>query len=256
VDINKIIDIVRETDEIFFNPCLGGDVTQKGEFDFVTKADIAISDFMHKRLKEEFPDTDFMSEEEKNSITHNSYWILDPIDGTTNFMQNLGLSVVSLALCEGGDITAAVIYNPYKNELYHAQKGRGAYLNGKQIRCSQKDKLSDCLGEIELNSYFKEDYKDALAQAEKIYRFCRDVRTIGSAALSMAYVACGGLDVFLGRYLKPWDYAAGYLLICEAGGDVDGLDNKIDFTTLNQHIAAAPDRKLLDDFKNLLKGEN
>lgn len=253
MDIQKLIAIVKETDSIFFDESLKKDVTQKGVSDYVTGVDKGISDYLCQRLKEEFPDVGFISEEEEYEFSADkSYWILDPVDGTTNFMHQLKLSAVSLGYYEGGEIKAGVIYNPDSKELFWAEKGKGAYLNGERIYCSTHSKLEDCLGILEFNPYFKEDSKAALEHASKIYSACQDIRTFGSAAVELSYIACGRCDVFLGRYLKPWDFAAGAVIIKEAGGILSDLDGEIHIDKLNQHIVAS-NSLVYHDFVNLIK---
>ena len=250
--IEFMADVVKETDAIFFDASLRGDVTEKGDSDYVTRADIAISDYLHKRLREAYPDIDFLSEEEEADIGKNrDFWILDPIDGTTNFMHEMGLSCVSLGLCQNGEITAGVIYNPYTKELFSAEKGKGAYKNGERFWCSRHEKLSDCLGFLEYNAYYKNDKDAALSHAEKIYMACQDIRTIGSAALSLVYVACGRADVFLGRYLKPWDYAAANVIIQEAGGKMTDISGNIPLTEIC-HIVAT-NGVMHEEFMKLIK---
>lgn len=253
MDIEKLVNIVRETDKIFFDEKLRGDVKEKGQFDFVTRADIGISDYLHARLKDEFPQIGFMSEEEKVSdLANGEFWILDPIDGTTNFMHQIDPSAVSLGLCSAGEIVAGVIYIPSKNEMFSATKGKGAFLNGKPIKVSENSNLLNSLAAIELNVYFKNDVDSAMDHARKIYLNCQDVRVYGCAAASIAYVACGKLDVFLGRYLKPWDYAAGLCIVKEAGGRVGDLSGKIDIQTLNRHILAT-NGFVYNEFEKLIK---
>ena len=242
--LDQVIHIIKETENIFHDDVLRGDVSQKGASDYVTRADLSISDYLNKRLKTAFPHIGFLSEQE-------SFWILDPIDGTTNFMHGFHLSCVSLGLCEKGEITLGVIYNPDTKELFYAKKGAGAYLNGKSIRCSCYDKLSDSLGLLEFNAYFKKDKEAALSHAERIYTACQDIRTIGSAALSLVYVACGRADVFLGRYLKPWDYAAANIIIKEAGGTMTDLCGNVPITDMNCHVVAT-NGKLHDTFLHLI----
>ena len=252
MNIDKVIEIVKETDNIFFDEKLRNDVTEKGKSDYVTRADIEISGYLHRRLNEEFPDIGFLSEEEEfKDLKNKDYWILDPIDGTTNFMHQIGLSALSLGLCSDGVIKLGIIYIPYAKELFWAEKGKGAYLNGNPIWCSTNSQLSDCLGIMEYNPYFKDDYKAALNQAAKIYTYCQDLRTLGSSAVELAYVACGRADVFLGRYLKPWDYAAGIVIVQEAGGTVSEPGGGINITKLNRHIIAA-NSAVYEEFAELI----
>ncbi len=254
MDIQKVIEIIQETDRIFFDDKLRSDVTVKGASDYVTRADMEISAYLHKRLKDEFPDVGFMSEEEDAEVESGAdYWILDPIDGTTNFMHGLSLSAVSLGFCSEDDIKAGVIYIPYTKEIFWAEKGKGAYLNDKRIECSKNAQLSECLGLMEFNPYFKNDSASAMDHALKIFSSCQDIRTFGSAAVELAYIACGRADVFLGRYLKPWDYAAGIVIVEEAGGVVTNTDGKISMAELNQHIVAA-NSEVYEEFLALING--
>ena len=251
MDINKVIGIVKETDKIFFDENLRNDTIKKGDFDFVTKADLTISNYLKTRLKEEFSNIGFMSEEEESEILEESYWILDPIDGTTNFMYDLGFSAVSLGLCEKGEMTLGVIYIPYKNEMYYAKKNEGAFLNGVKIECTKRENLADCLCGLEFNPYYKNDSKNALDHAKKIFTECMDIRTIGSSAIGCAYAASGKLDIFMGRFLKPWDYAAGMVIIKEAGGNLTDLNGTMDITNKCQHIVAS-NGKVHNKFLNLI----
>ena len=239
MNMELLLKIVKETDAIFFDENLRADVTKKGEADFVTRADYEISEYLHRRLTEEFPAVGFISEEGDTEIDKSKdYWILDPIDGTTNFMHGLSFCAVSLGLYSRGDFEAGIIYIPYTNELFWAEKGKGAYLNGKPIRCSQSKRLSDCIGILEFNPYFKNDYRAAMDHALKIYQSCQDIRTFGSAAVELAYIASGQADVFFGRYLKPWDYAAGLCIIREAGGMMTDLNGEVHIEMLNAHMVA------------------
>ena len=253
MNIEKLIAIVKETDKIFFDDVLRGDISKKGDSDYVTRADIETSKYMEKRLKEEFPEVGFISEEEDMKVEEGKdYWILDPIDGTTNFMHTLSICGLSLALYSKGEIVAGVIYAPYTRELFWAEKNKGAYLNGKRIYCSDYKKMSDCVGMLEYNAYYKTDYKQAMEHAYKIYSAFQDIRTFGSSAVELAYIACGRADAFLGRYLKPWDYAAGLLIIEESGGTVSDLQGDIKLFELNRHIVAT-NGFIHEDFISLLK---
>lgn len=253
MDMEQLIKIVQETERFFFDDNLRGDVKAKGESDFVTRADIETSEYLQKRLSEEFPHIGFMSEEEEGFVDNGQpYWILDPIDGTTNFMHGIGICALSLGLCEKGEITAGVIWLPYLRELFWAQKGEGAYLNGERIFCSKNDSLSESLTLYEFNPYFKEDAASAMEYAEKLYTECQDMRCFGSAAVELAYVACGRAEAFLGRYLKPWDIAAGVILIREAGGRIGDIEGELRLTEMNRHIIAA-NSFVYDDFWRLLK---
>lgn len=249
--IDDIIKIIKETDSIFFDEKLRREVRQKGDCDFVTCADEAVSEYLHKRLSEEYPHIGFVSEEEETKVPDSGEcWILDPIDGTTNFMTGMPLCCISLALYRDGESVMGIIYAPYSGELFTAERGRGAYLNGKRIFASAVDSLSDCVGLIELNAYYKNETDVAMSQARSMFASCRDIRTLGSAALSFAYIASGRCDVYLGRYLKPWDMAAGMLLVREAGGRIGGIRRDVDLCEPKQHVLAA-NSAAFDDFSDL-----
>lgn len=253
MNIAEIMGLIKETDSIFFNDTFRLDVRQKGDSDFVTRADIEVSEYLRGRLAECYPEIGFISEEDEwqDSRSEGYYWILDPIDGTTNFMHALPFCCISLALCSHGEITLGVIYAPYSGELFYAEKGKGAYLNGKRISVTDHSKLCDCVGLLEYNAYYKNEVDIALSHARKIYLACQDIRTLGSAALEFAYVACGRADVYLGRYLKPWDIAAGMLIVTEAGGRVEGLCDELDIFKYRQHVVTA-NSAAFDEFKKML----
>ncbi len=253
MDVLDIVGILKETDSIFFNDSFRLDVKQKGDSDFVTRADLEVSEYLRKRLAECYPEIGFISEEDEwqDGKRKGRYWILDPIDGTTNFMHRLPFCCISLALCDDGEITHGAIYAPYSGEMFCAKKGKGAYLNGDRISVTDHASLSDCVGLFEYNAYYKNEADQALSHARRIYLACQDIRTLGSAALEFAYVACGRADVYLGRYLKPWDIAAGMLLVTEAGGRVEGLSDELDIFKYRQHVVTA-NCNAFEEFKKIL----
>ncbi len=238
--MEKLVAIIKETDRIFFDPKLRSEIHKKGDCDYVTGADLAVSSYLQKRLSEEYPNVGFITEESEDGLCYvdgKDYWILDPIDGTTNFICGMPYCCISLALCQRGAITMGILYAPYLGELFTAEKGKGACLNGEPIAVSETAALSDALGMMEYNAYYKDLKDEAMSMAEHIFMACRDLRTFGSAALEFAYIACGRADVYLGRYLKPWDFAAGMLLVREAGGFVGGLDGKpLDLSAYTQCV--------------------
>ncbi len=251
MNIDKIKDILLETDRLFLDKKLKNSVREKGEADFVTDADIKISEYIQKKLLENFPGISFMSEEgNSNFDTSKDCWILDPIDGTTNFIRSINFCAVSLALWSENEVKLGIIYNPYTKEMFWAEKNKGAYLNGKRINCSERNILSECIGVFEYNAYYKSEFSQAMEFAKRIYLNCLDIRNFGSAAMDMAYVACGRADVFLGRYLKPWDYAAGALIVSEAGGTVSDLNKRIDVTNFKSNIVAC-NNSVYEDFLKL-----
>ena len=195
------------------------DVEQKeGHANFVTTVDKGVQDYLSAALRKALPDSRFIGEEQENdALTDASTWIIDPVDGTTNLIHNYRQSAVSIALCEGGQPVLAAIYQPYTDEYFFAEKGRGATLNNTPIHVSATPYSRALVG------FGTSPYNAALAQrsldlALTFLTDCADIRRSGSAALDLAHVACGRLDVFFELSLSPWDYAAGALLVTEAGG--------------------------------------
>ena len=220
--LDRLADIVRKTRPLFENTELLSSVHQKGQADFVTDVDYQVQSFLLSELAAFRPDIQFMGEEKDNSNIDFSglVWILDPVDGTTNLIHRFRQSSVSLALAENQTIIAGIIYNPYTDELFSALKGCGSSLNGQPVTVSSCASLSDSLVSVGTSPYIH-DYADwNFRRAKEIFLRCQDIRRLGSAALDLAYVACGRTDGFYEIYLSPWDYAAGLLLIEEAGGRV------------------------------------
>ena len=172
-----------------------------------------------------------------------SIWILDPVDGTTNLIHDFQHSTISLAYAKGGKILFGVVYDPFHEECFTAELGKGAFLNGKPIQVSKKEQLGDCLTAIGTSPGCREHADENFARMRRIYDQCQDIRRIGSAALELSYVACGRLDGFYEENLKIWDYAAGSLLVTEAGGTtvIEGPDT----------MACTP--KIREEFQKLLK---
>ncbi|MCD8045606.1 MAG: inositol monophosphatase [Clostridiales bacterium] len=232
VNIQQIIDLVHQTRPIIMNENSRQDITVKGLADFVTKVDTQVQDFLRGALCEAYPDVQFMGEEEHlHQVDPNRpAWILDPIDGTTNLIYDYRHSAVSLGYYEDGRIDAAVLYNPFSGETFHAVRGQGAFLNGLPIHVSGKSALRDSLIAVGTSPYNKEFASVNFRIFQEVYEQSLDIRRGGSAALDLAYVACGRLDGYFERNLKPWDFAAGALLVEEAGGCAGTFEqDRIDF---------------------------
>lgn len=193
----------------------------KGEFDFATRVDLEVESYIRRELKRRFPDDQFLGEEEEDSPDFSgNVWILDPIDGTTNLIHHFAQYSVSLALAQGGEIALGAIYNPVLDHLFTAARGQGAFFNGRPIRVSGVKKLHESLVRIGTAPYTREHAVEDFRVLEEIFVHCQDIRRSGSAALEIAYVACGWSEAYYERVLKPWDYAAAKLLLEEAGGTV------------------------------------
>jgi myo-inositol-1(or 4)-monophosphatase len=203
-------------------------VSKKGDINLVTEADLASEKFILERIQSHFPKHAILAEESGEAVVIGGdrkwKWIIDPLDGTTNFAHGYPCFCVTLALEHEGEIVVAATYDPTRDEMFGAERGEGASLNGRRIRVSETEKLSEAL----IVTGFPYDFKQRLDFARHLTEFMlrsRGVRRDGSAAIDMAYVACGRFDGFWEEGLNPWDVAAGLLLIEEAGGRVSYYDD-------------------------------
>lgn len=187
--------------------------------DLRTKYDTAVQDILCRELAELLPEAQFIGEESgmQNRAAGGYCFIVDPIDGTANFTWDYHHSAVSIALAQGDRIITGLVYNPYMDELFYAQLGKGAFLNGRAIQASQR-RLSEGLVSFGTSPYDKTKAAATFSLARLLYETAMDVRRSGSAALDLCYVACGRCDLFYEMMLYPWDYAAASLIVTEAGG--------------------------------------
>ena len=201
-------------------------VSKKGDINLVTEADLASEALIIERIKSYYPKHSILAEESGNAVTNGEdtwKWIIDPLDGTTNYAHGYPCFCVTLALEHDGEIVIGITFDPTRNELFAAERGRGASLNNKPIRVSATETLGDSL----IVTGFPYDFKRREDFSRHLTQFLlnsRGIRRDGSAAIDMAYVACGRFDGFWEEGLNPWDMAAGVLLIEEAGGLVSGYD--------------------------------
>lgn len=203
-------------------------ISLKGDINLVTEADLASEKLIVERIKSYYPRHAILAEESGEAVVAGGdaawKWIIDPLDGTTNFAHGYPCFCVNIALEHAGEIVVAVTYDPTRDELFAAERGSGATLNGKRIRVSETARLADAL----IVTGFPYDFKRREDFARHLTQFLlnsRGVRRDGSAAIDMAYVACGRFDGFWEEGLNPWDVAAGKLLIEEAGGRVTYYDD-------------------------------
>ncbi len=227
--LNFAIELARDAGQILLEK-FGRkiNISMKGDINLVTEADLASEELIIERIKSYYPKHSILAEEAGNAVViggDNTWkWIIDPLDGTTNYAHGYPCFCVTLALEHDGEIVLGVTFDPTRNEMFAAERGRGASLNGKPIRVSDNENLSDAL----IVTGFPYDFKRRDDFARHLTDFLlrsRGVRRDGSAAIDMAYVACGRFDGFWEEGLNPWDMAAGLLLIEEAGGVVTGYDN-------------------------------
>ena len=249
--VQVIIDAARKTARPMlrdFGEVAELQVSRKGPGDFVTAADLKAEQTLRELLLKARPGYGFLGEEggliEGTDKTHT--WIVDPIDGTTNFMHAIPHFAISVALERkapdgSSEIVAGVIYNPVLNELFWAEKGKGAYLNDKRIRVSGRKDMSQSLFSTGLPFIGKTGHGQAVKDIHAVGQRTAGIRRLGAATLDLAWVAAGRYDGFWERGLNPWDVAAGVLLVTEAGGTVTAVDPDGDPRTGAQIVAANPE---------------
>jgi myo-inositol-1(or 4)-monophosphatase len=215
-------------------------ISSKGGTEVVTNVDIASDKLIKKIIQSKFADHNFITEEsDKQNLGSDYTWYIDPIDGTTNFARGIPHFCISIGLEHKGELIIGVIFDPIKNELFTAQKNKGAYLNGKKIKVSTIKTLKNTV----LVTGFAYDHftnpDNNVKQLGDFLKISKGIRRLGSAALDFCYVACGRFDGYWERNLKPWDVAAGILVLQEAGGRVTDYKNKkINLAVVNTIIAS------------------
>ncbi|MEX0309827.1 MAG: inositol monophosphatase family protein [Tateyamaria sp.] len=200
-------------------------VSMKGAGDFVSKADLAAEEILKEELRTARPNYGWLAEEggEEDGEDPTRRWIVDPLDGTTNFLHGLPHWAVSIALEHKGQIVAGVVYDAAKDEMYFAEKGSGAFMNDSRLRVSGRRQLIECVFATGLPFGGRSDLPETLKELARLMPTCAGVRRFGSAALDLAYVAAGRYDGYWERRLNAWDLAAGLLIVREAGGLVEPL---------------------------------
>ncbi|MDZ4164695.1 MAG: inositol monophosphatase family protein [Smithellaceae bacterium] len=199
----------------------------KGEINIVTEADLMSEELILSRITARYPDHDILSEESPGTVKGSEYrWIIDPLDGTTNYAHGYPVFSVSIALEIGGEVCLGVVYNPMLGEMFVAEKGRGAFLNRRRLSVSIQDNLTRCLLATGFPYDIRTNKNNNIKYFNRLVLSCQAVRRAGSAALDIAYVAAGRFDGFWELKLMPWDMAAGMLLVREAGGMVTDMEGQ------------------------------
>jgi myo-inositol-1(or 4)-monophosphatase len=222
--LEKAVEIAREAGALLAGYYERGvPFESKGEFDLVTEADRASERLIVERLSAHFPSHAIVAEEGGGHASASEYtWFVDPLDGTTNFAHRFPMFNVTLAVARGEEMVAGVIFDPIKNELFTAERGAGAFLNNRRIQVSGARHLAESLSSTGFPSR-KRHHNANIYFYYQLAMASHGVRRTGSAAIDIAYVACGRLDFFWEFGLKPWDVAAGSLLVQEAGGRVSDM---------------------------------
>jgi len=228
------------------------EITYKGKVDLVTNFDRQSQGIIHDSIKKDFPEHDIMAEEGLRKEKGSDFrWIIDPIDGTTNYAHRFPVFSISIAVKKKGEVLVGLVLDPIRNELFTAKKGEGAYLNNQEIRVSCIEELDKSL----LATGFPYDIRESeLNNLDHFSHFalrCQAVRRCGSAALDLCYVASGRVDGFWEIKLAPWDTAAGVLIVREAGGVVTDFHNR-EFS-LNKKQVLATNGKIHEQMLEVLK---
>ena len=233
------------------------DIHLKKASDFVTRVDTESEQIIINMLRERFPSHLFLSEESRKDIGTDQYrWIIDPLDGTTNFIHQYPVFSVSIALEYRREIILGVVFDPSRDELFTAEKGKGAFVNNNRISVSDVRDIGDGL----ITTGFPFRKKDIISKYLEVFRNVflevSDLRRAGSAALDLAYLACGRCDGFFEIGLSPWDIAAGEILIREAGGMVTDFGGGNDYLSTGNIVAGNPiiHKELLKGIKKVFAG--
>ncbi|MBR1476415.1 MAG: inositol monophosphatase [Lachnospiraceae bacterium] len=215
----KVCDIARKASGIMKNRPKQSEITQKGNAsNYVTESDIAVQSYVTEGLLKLLPESVVVGEESREwKHEGRDIWVIDPIDGTSNFIRDLGASVISIALVRNGELQAGIIYNPYRDEMFYGARGCGAYCNGERLYVSDRDFAHSHLCSA-MSLYDKRFAKPCLNIIGRVYDEADDLRRFGSAALELAQLAAGRVELYFEMRISPWDVAAGALLIEEAGG--------------------------------------
>src|ERR1017187_9230829 len=257
--LEKAVEIAREAGALlanYFERRVAFEL--KGEFDLVTEADRASEKLVVERLRSHFPSHAIVAEEGGGHESSSEYrWFVDPLDGTTNFAHSFPMFNITLGLERAGELIAGVVYDPIRQEMFTAERGSGAYLNNRRIRVSNARTLGDSLASTGFPSR-KRHHNVNIHFYYQVAMASHGVRRTGSAAIDLAYVACGRLDFFWEFGLKPWDMAAGTLLVEEAGGrdtDMHGASHSV---TASEHLLAdngALHDQVLEIFGETFRGQ-
>lgn len=218
--LEQITSIVREAANLMKPENI--DIEQKGnDSNYVTTADVNVQNFLKEKLLALLPESSFVGEEGDEQYADTEYiWVVDPIDGTSNFIRDLGLSAISVGLLKNRKPYIGVVYQPYRDEMYAAEVGKGAFMNGKRIHVSDRDFRHSHL--CSAMSLYNKDYAPPCFRIiERVYNESDDLRRLGTAAVELVYLAAGRVELYFEIRLFPWDVAGAIPIITEAGGYVD-----------------------------------
>ncbi|MFO1265706.1 MAG: inositol monophosphatase family protein [Rubrivivax sp.] len=244
--LNIAVKAARAAGAIINRAALDVDLLQvgsKGPNDFVTEVDRAAEAAIIDTLLEAYPEHGILAEEsgrERGNRQSEFTWIIDPLDGTTNFVHGLPVYAVSIALAHRDVVQQAVVYDPARNDLFYASRGRGAFLNDRRLRVSKRTRLAESLVGTGFPFRKGDNFRRYFAILEQVMQQCAGVRRPGAAALDLCYVAAGWYDAFFETGLSPWDVAAGSLMVTEAGGLIGNFTGEADYLHQREVVAGTP----------------
>lgn len=249
--LQQVIDIVKEASALMSTDHFS--IMQKdGLANLVTSSDLAVQHFLTERLAALLPGCGFICEEEDFQDIEEAVWIIDPIDGTANYARGTADCCISVALVRGGVPELGVVYSPGRDELYAAEKGKGATCNGIPIHVSDRP-FADGIFYTAMSTYRKEYAKTCSDIIYDIYMQCNDVRRLGSAAIELCLLAAGVMELYFEMRLQPWDYAAAMLILQEAGGCIVTLDGGAPSFTRPSLVLAANKEESLDKLLDIAR---
>jgi myo-inositol-1(or 4)-monophosphatase len=244
--LNTAVKAARAAGSIINRAALDLDVLKigtKGPNDFVSEVDRAAENAIIEILLDAYPGHAILAEESgrEHGAKHSEYtWIIDPLDGTTNFLHGFPVYAVSIGLAFRGKVEQGVVYDPTRNDLFYASKGRGAFLNDRRLRVSRRTRIADALIGTGFPFRKGDNFKRYVKMFEEVMQNCAGLRRPGAAALDLCYVAAGYYDGFFETGLNPWDIAAGSLIITEAGGLIGNFTGEADYLYQREVVAGNP----------------
>lgn len=244
--LDQVVFIVRLAGEKMLRFHAPAVFTKEGHANFVTECDLAVQEFLCSQLGTLLPESVFFAEEQENQTMTDAFtWVIDPIDGTTNFIRHRACSAISVALLKQKRPVLAVVYQPYLDRMYTAEHGKGACCNGEPIFVGHRP-LRDAIVSFGTSPYYPALADRSMALAKVFLQHTADIRRTGSAAVDLCDMASGSCDIFFELRLSPWDFAAGALLIEEAGGMIcgltkDGAPSPLTFDCSSGVLACAPE---------------
>ncbi len=253
----KLTDIIKQAGEIFKKGYESvKDVTFKGKKDLVTQYDVEVENFLKEKFSKEFPGFNIIAEESNNDhIEFNDSIIIDPIDGTTNFVNSVPHCAISVGVYKNKKPYLGIVYNPILNELYTAVTGQGAYRNGKRLKVSDDEDLETSLiatGFPYTSSSIETDLAFVIRNLETILPKCQDIRRLGSAAIDLCMVARGTYEGYYEINLKSWDVSAGIIILKEAGGKVSNHLGE-EYDMFKDKCIVATNSKIHKELLNLIR---